>query len=216
MAGDPASASPTPTEAPDTPGVLRLEGVSAGDLSDVSFEIPPGEILGLSGPSGSGKSRLLRVIADLDAHQGEIRLGKKAQSAMRAHAWRARVMLVPSESQWWADTVGEHFPGRAIDGASAVGFDGGVGEWQVSRLSSGEKQRLGLLRALALRPAVLLLDEPTANLDPEATRRVELLLASAVREHRMPVLWVSHDLAQLERVATRRLEIAHGRLEQVA
>ena len=197
----------------DAPASLRLRGVWAGALAGIEFEIAPGEVLGLSGPSGSGKSLLMRAIADLDEHQGEITLGELGQSAAVAHAWRAQVMLVPSESQWWADTVGEHFESGPIAGLEALAMDRGAASWQVSRLSSGEKQRLGLLRALARAPRALLLDEPTANLDRDATARVEALVAQVAREREMPVLWVSHDLEQLGRVAARRLRIAHGRLE---
>ena len=69
--------------------------------------------------------------------------------------------------------------------------------WSVSRLSSGEKQRLAVLRALAHGPQALLLDEPTANLDADSTARVERFLTQAIRAHGWPVLWVAHDLAQI-------------------
>lgn len=195
---------------------LRLRGVDAGALRGVDLEVAPGEVVGLSGPSGAGKSVLLRAIADLDPHGGEIFLGALRQSGTPAHRWRASVMLVPAESAWWADTVAEHFPSGAADGLEALGLDPRAGGWQVNRLSSGERQRLGLLRALARRPRALLLDEPSANLDPEATRRVEAHLLEVVRQWALPVLWVSHDAAQLGRVARRRLEIRDGRIVEAA
>ena len=85
-------------------------------------------------------------------------------------------------------------------------------EWQVSRLSSGERQRLGLARLLALQPRVLLLDEPTANLDAANTRRVEACLDDYRRGHQAAVLWVSHDPDQRGRVASRELLLEQNRL----
>ena len=80
-------------------------------------------------------------------------------------------------------------------------------DWQVERLSSGEKQRLAVLRALSHEPRALLLDEPTANLDPELAQRVEAWLCDYFEARGMPVLWVAHDRAQIERVADRHFAI---------
>ncbi|WP_108445323.1 ABC transporter ATP-binding protein [Halomonas denitrificans] len=193
---------------------LRLDRLSVGDLAPVSLTLAPGEILCLSGTSGSGKSRLLRAVADLEPHGGEAWLGETAQSSLAGHAWRARVMLVPAESQWWADTVGEHLPEARRDDLEALGFSPEVCDWQVARLSSGEKQRLALLRALSREPAALLLDEPTANLDDATARRVEAWLCARIRARGWPVIWVAHDPAQIARVADRHRRIVEGRLEE--
>lgn len=186
---------------------LRCSNLSVGSLTEVEVAVAPGDIHCLSGPSGSGKSRLLRALADLEPHGGEVWLGEVAQSSLPAHRWRARVMLVPAESQWWADSVGDHL-GR-VDAADleALGFEPVVLNWQVARLSSGEKQRLALLRALGQAPAALLLDEPTANLDDANTRRVEAWLVERVRQHGWPVIWVAHDRDQIARVADRHWRI---------
>ena len=82
----------------------------------------------------------------------------------------------------------------------------------VARLSSGECQRFALLRLLANRPRVLLLDEPTANLDPDNVSRVERLIADYIREEQAAVLWVSHDPRQMRRVADRRMRLEAGRV----
>lgn len=189
---------------------LVVADLAVGALTSVSFTIRPGHILALSGPSGSGKSRLLRALADLDPHGGQIALGDTEHTAVRGHEWRRRVMLVPAESQWWGETVGEHFPAGQVDetGFDTLGFAADVMAWSVSRLSSGEKQRLALLRALAHGPQALLLDEPTANLDADSIARVERLLIDAIHAHGWPVLWVAHDTAQIARVANHHLRIA--------
>ncbi len=88
---------------------LRLDNLSIGTLNGVEFSVDPGEIVCLSGPSGSGKTRLLRAAADLEPHGGEVWLGEQAQSRMAGHRWRRQVMLVPAESQWWEERVGDHF-----------------------------------------------------------------------------------------------------------
>ncbi len=194
---------------------LRLDSVAIGELAEVSLVLEPGEIGCLSGPSGSGKSRLLRAVADLEPHAGEVWLGEQAQSQTPGHTWRRQVMLVPAESQWWSDTVGEHFPSRPEEAElAALGFESDALEWQVSRLSTGEKQRLALLRAISREPRVLLLDEPTANLDDATRDRVESWLASRIEARGCPTLWVAHDLEQIARVASRHWRITSGRLEQ--
>ena len=192
---------------------LRLDRLAVGDLDEVSLDVAPGEIVCLSGASGSGKSRLLRAVADLEPHGGEVWLADQAQSMMPAHRWRRQVMLVPAESQWWSDRVGEHLPdGIEDDDLDALGFEREVMSWQIGRLSSGEKQRLALLRGVSRQPLALLLDEPTANLDEAATRRVEAWLLAKVRGAGWPALWVAHDKGQIARVANRHLHIDGRRL----
>lgn len=200
-------------EADSRTGALRLDGLQVGQIAPIALDIAPGEILCLSGPSGAGKSRILRAIADLDEHQGGVWLGQVAQSAIRAHCWRGWVMLIPAESPWWADQVGEHFGAIAPEQLPALGLDPQALTWQVSRLSSGEKQRLALLRARSRGPRALLLDEPTANLDPDMTLHTEAWLVTWIREQRLPVLWVSHDREQIRRVADRHYHIRDNGLE---
>lgn len=200
--------------AAETPAPLRLAELVVGKLAPVSLTVVPGEILCLSGPSGSGKSRLLRAIADLDAHGGEIWLGELCQSRVKGHCWRGWVMLVPADSQWWGERVGDHL-GRGLDGqGEALGFPAGVEDWQVSRLSSGEKQRLALLRAWSRQPRALLLDEPTANLDPQLTGKTEAWIRHWARQAGLPVIWISHDPGQIARVADRHYRIHDNRLER--
>lgn len=197
---------------------LLLDQVSVGTLAGVSMAVPAGRVVCVSGPSGSGKSRLLRAVADLEPHGGEISLNGTSQGAVPAHQWRRQVVMVPADSQWWFDEVSAHFPEGAGERLpAALGFPADVMGWSVSRLSSGERQRLALWRALALVPQALLLDEPTANLDGDSTINIENWLLDEIHRRQIAVFWVAHDPAQIHRVADAHyrihgtaLEPAHG------
>jgi len=151
---------------------------------------------------------LLRAMADLIPHQGELYLNETACSKMKPSEWRKRVAYSSAESAWWQDSVGAHFvtlPNETL--LSSFGFQPDVLNWMVSRLSSGEKQRLALIRILANKPEVLLLDEPTASLDRVNIERVENIIADWIKQNIGAVVWVSHQKDQIERIADRRLQI---------
>ncbi|MEQ5815985.1 ATP-binding cassette domain-containing protein [Marinobacter sp. NFXS11] len=195
---------------------LVLENLCVGTLSNVSLTVPGGQVVCLSGPSGSGKSRLLRAVADLEPHGGTVSVADTCQEDLPAHQWRSRVVMVPADSQWWFDDVGGHFPDDAKTKLpSALGFPPEVMGWSVSRLSSGERQRLALWRALVLEPEVLLLDEPTANLDNDSTEAIEIWLLEEIRRRQIAVLWVAHDPAQIQRVAEAHYRILGTTVERV-
>lgn len=186
--------------------MYEVRDLSRQGLPPISFTLSPGELVGLSGPSGCGKTQLLRALVDLDVNSGDVSLDNSSRDRMAPTEWRTRVGLLPAESRWWEATVGEHFPMIDEPAFERLGFAADeVAGWKVERLSSGEKQRLALLRLLANRPQVLLLDEPTANLDEDNTHRVESLVADYLQDHQAACLWVSHDRAQAERIARRRL-----------
>jgi len=195
---------------------LEIRNLRFRDRGPYSFRIEGGECVGLHGASGAGKSLLLRAIVDLDPRTGSLRLGDLDADAVAAPRWRRAVGLLPAESGWWSDRVGDHFVDfAAVDdqALTAAGFDRSVRDWQVSRLSTGEKQRLAIVRLLHNRPGCLLLDEPTASLDQQAVARMEALLLGYGATHQAPLLWVSHDPAQLDRVCRRRLFLeSSGRL----
>lgn len=192
--------------------VLNIEDLKGDFFGPVSLQLHARERFWLSGPSGSGKSCFLRAIADLDPNRGLVSLDGKPRSAILPEQWRKRVALLPAESRWWAETVGAHFPVHDGYRLDALGFDSSVLGWSVSRLSSGERQRLAVLRLLVNRPRILLLDEPTANLDHENTVRVEALITEYVDQTHSCVLWVSHDKQQAERVGGRIIHFANGQL----
>ena len=200
-------------DGPETTACLTVQNLTRPGLGPISFALGRGECLTVSGPSGAGKTLLLRAIADLDPNTGGVALGTEDRKTMPAPHWRRRVAYVPTEPGWWADTVGEHFPDWSAAGpqAAALGLPTDCDGWTVQRLSTGERQRLGLLRALVHNPEVLLLDEPTSGLDAEANAAVESIIGQIRRERGTGVVWVTHDGAQAARVATKRLTIENGR-----
>lgn len=197
--------------------MLRVEALCRPGLEPVCFTLAPGECVVVQGPSGAGKSLLLRAIADLDPNQGRVSLDGHDRAAMAAPVWRALVGYVPAEPGWWADRVDAHFLDWPANEALArrLNLPDGMGGGVVAHLSTGERQRLALLRALERQPRVLLLDEPTAALDATATALVEALLAEW-RAGGLALLWVSHDTDQAARLGGRRLMVDHGRVSEVA
>lgn len=193
---------------------LHLQAFKTALLPPIDLEVAEGECISLSGPSGCGKTRLLRAIADLDSHQGNAFLDGISQQAMSGPTWRRQVGLLPAESFWWANTVGEHFTTLDDPLLQHLGFQPESRNWEISRLSSGEKQRLSLARLLLNGPKVLLLDEPTANLDRDNIARVENLIQEWRSNHAGAVIWVTHDREQRERVASRHFDIAAGALQE--
>jgi ABC-type iron transport system FetAB ATPase subunit len=190
---------------------LTVKKLQSHHVGPVSFSVKQGEVLVLRGASGAGKSILLRAIADLDPHDGEVYLDDTSCNSVCPEDWRKQVGFLPAESQWWFETVGEHFPAAYEFGE--LGFNNEVATWQVSRLSTGEKQRLAILRLLVNQPRVLLLDEPTASLDPENTQAVEHHITDYQQVQKAAVVWVSHDEQQISRINTRYCVMDDGRLK---
>lgn len=191
---------------------LRIESLSYMGRPPIDFSIDHGECISLSGSSGSGKSLLLRALADLDEYQGRIYLDRKECHEFSAPQWRKQVGLLMAESCWWFDTVGAHFEFLENSGdingwLAQLDFDSDVMNWQINRLSTGEKQRLAIIRLLANRPKALLLDEPTASLDKKNINKVEDLLTKYRKENSAPTIWVSHDPEQEKRIASRHYRI---------
>ena len=192
--------------------MLQISELRTKLIGPISLVVAPGECIAVLGTSGSGKSLLLRAIADLDPNDGDAALSGRSRNAMPAQDWRRLVSLVPAESGWWSDTVAPHFePGCDVhDLLVSVGLPDAMG-WDVARLSTGERQRLALVRSLARKPSALLLDEPTSALDDDATRRVEDIIREQCRRG-VPVILVSHDKAQTKRLAERRFVMVNGSL----
>jgi phosphate-transporting ATPase len=199
------------------PALLSVRGLARPGLQPVAFDLAEGECLAVRGPSGAGKTLLLRALADLDPNEGAVSLDDCAREAMPAPRWRRLVTYLPAEPGWWAETVGAHFADwpAAEPMVEALGLPSACRDWPVLRLSTGERQRLALVRALVQRPRVLLLDEPTAGLDEEARTAVEMLIAARLAEG-AAALWVTHDAEQARRLARRCLTVEGGRVTEAA
>ena len=194
---------------------LRIEILRNNWAGPFSMSINWGQCLAVTGASGSGKSVFLRMLADIDAADGAVLLGDVDRRAMSAPQWRQKVMLVPAQAGWWAPTVAEHFHDKnktaAVALARQLRLPDDIFGRHILRLSSGERQRLALIRAIVTQPAVLLLDEPTSSLDQESVDAVESLL-SAELERGLILVLVTHDLAQAERMGNQTVHIRDGKV----
>ncbi len=200
-------------------------------LEEVSLELSGGNRLVVEGPTGAGKSVLLRALALLDPLEGGRILWRGEPVADGAvPEFRSRVAYLHQNPALAEGTVEENLRapfalrvhrgrrydrGRAVELLAELGRDPSFLGKSRDDLSGGERQVSALVRVLALEPEVLLLDEPTASLDPETTARAEELVGHWVAEGAgaRAYVWVSHDREQAGRVAGRRLRMEAGRLK---
>lgn len=196
-------------------GTLTLRDLRQADRGPYDLQLPPGTCALVTGRSGAGKSRLLRMVADLDPHEGQAWLGEHARDTMPAPVWRRQVCYVPAEPGWWDDSVRVHFPHAELAAPllARLGLPDDILDAPVARLSTGERQRLALLRALSPSLRCLLLDEPTAALDPDTAQRVVALLQD-VKAAGVAILLVTHHPGQFDALADVRHALAPGGLER--
>jgi ABC-type iron transport system FetAB ATPase subunit len=186
--------------------MLTVENLVLHGGLTLNFELAAGECLVVTGPSGSGKTLLLRALADLDPVSGNIFLNGHERQDFGGPEWRSRVRYFAAEPGWWEETPRPHFSAAKDDrpALEELGLTEPLLDRPIRELSTGERQRLAILRGLADDPDILLFDEPTSALDADARGRVELLISRAL-QHDKCVILVSHDEAQAKRLATRRL-----------
>lgn len=194
---------------------------------DADLRLDPGELVVVAGPTGSGKSLLLRALASLDAlDEGQIRLEGRPVEDWPVTRLRHRVTYLHQSPALFPGSVEDNFRepfewhehrrrGYRREYALHLLDPLGRGEAflarDVSELSGGERQIVAVVRAMLLEPRVLLLDEPTAALDPGATSTVEELVRNWITDERSAV-WVSHDREQARRVGDRGLLLRDGEL----
>ena len=201
-------------------------------LKGINLEICAGDQLSLIGKAGSGKSLLLRALALLDScNEGMLRWEDAPILPREIPQFRSRVAYLPQKPAIWGHSVedslrspfelkvhqAKNFDRPAlVQRLALVGRDETFLEKQVSNMSGGEAQITALLRTLQLDPSVLLLDEPTASLDPQTTAQVEHLISAWCEEDtRRAFLWVSHDLELAQRLGRRQLKMEAGRLQEL-
>jgi putative ABC transport system ATP-binding protein len=193
--------------------VKDLRSALAGPFE---LNLGTGACAAITGPSGSGKSLFLRMIADLDPNEGKVWLNGRERASVPAPQWRRQATYVSAESGWWADRVIEHFDANRRSDVAALaarlGLRADLLDAPVAQLSTGEKQRLSLVRALLPSPPVLLLDEPTGPLDEESVVQVEALLQER-KATGTAILLVTHDPNQAERLGDQRYRMVAGHLQ---
>jgi len=200
-------------------------------IRDVSVAVNFGDRLGVLGPSGAGKTVLLRAMAILDPlDAGAIHWHGQAVLGEAVPSYRKQVIYLHQRPALHDGSVEDNlrYPfilkahrerqfdrGRAIDLLVSLGRDAAFLDQSCRDLSGGEAQIVAIVRAVQLEPAVLLLDEPTAALDPATARAVEAMLDRwlTARASERALVWVSHDRDQTLRMTGRRISLQSGRLE---
>lgn len=178
--------------------LLKIDGLSREPwFRNRSLALEAGQLITLSGPSGSGKSLFLRAIADLDpVDEGELWLGGKARSQFAPSEWRRNVLYMHQTGVMLPGSVEDNL--RAVvnlgkrERAALTIPDGLQPDQAAERLSGGEAQKLALERALLVEPQVLLLDEPTSALDPDSKAAVEARILQWIATGGA-ALWISHE-----------------------
>lgn len=186
--------------------MLEIINLKNDIFGPVSLDIKEGQSIIVRGASGTGKTRFMRAIADLDEASGEIYLNGQDRKDLSANEWRKRVRFVSADSHWWFETVEEHF-NQAFDlekNMSKLALKPELMKSEVSQLSTGERQRLAFLRAVADEPQVLLLDEPTSALDEYSANKLEEMIEE-IKETGTIIIIASHHPAQVKRFGPKEI-----------
>ena len=189
---------------------VRFGAVCA--LNDVRLQVQRGDFIALIGANGSGKTTLLQALHGLLAHTGSRVVSERA--AVQVMVFQRPFMLRLSVwnnlrvALWLARVPRAEWAERAEQALHRAGLSA-LSDRPARALSGGQQQRLALARAWAIRPDVLFLDEPTANLDPSAKKEIEAMLAAFAREG-MTLVMSTHNLGQAKRLATRVVYLDRG------
>ena len=204
---------------------VRLAGKPGSNFQlDVDFAVPVTGVTALLGPSGSGKTTVLRALAGLDRHTGKVRFGEQVwqDSATFVPPQHRRIGYVPQGPSLLPHLsvagnldYAERRAGSGQFERTSVIDQLGIGallDRRPARLSGGEAQRVALARALLRQPQLLLLDEPLSGLDVEARGALLDELTALFAESGLPVVYVTHDPVEAERLAARTVRLRGGRV----
>lgn len=207
---------------------IRQRNSEAFTLEVEQLEVARGETLCLVGPTGAGKSTLLRLLSLLELPtSGRITFDGAAAASAWPLAARRRIATAPQRPAMFSGTVrrnvefglrvrGERLPSERVTQVLQLLRLDQIANQDAATLSGGQTQLVALARALVLEPEVLLLDEPTANLDPAHVALVEQAIEEQQRRTQATVVWVTHNLFQARRRGTRTALLWEGRLVEVA
>lgn len=184
-------------------------------LHAIDLRLYPGERIALVGANGSGKSTLLRLLNGLIAPaHGQIQARPGLRQAFlfqRPHMLRTRAIRQVQLALWLGGQPWRELAQRSQTALQRVGL-GALAQRPARALSGGQQQRLALAHAWARQPDLLLLDEPTASLDPHAKCEVEALIAECATSRPVTLVFASHNLGQVKRLASRVLYLERGRI----
>lgn len=194
--------------------MLEIINLKNDIFGPVTLEVNEGQSIVVRGASGSGKTRFMRAIADLDEASGEIYLNGQDRKDLSAYEWRKRVRFVSADSNWWFETVEEHFdPEFELENnMHKLSLKPELMNWHVSKLSTGERQRLAFLRAIADEPQVLLLDEPTSALDESSTEKLEQMIES-IKSNGTIIFIASHHSEQVKKFGPNEIIFSNEAVE---
>jgi tungstate transport system ATP-binding protein len=213
--------------------LLEMRGISKSYgkseiLKDINLMVEMGEVMVLIGPTGSGKTTLLRLVSLLEeptvgciSIEGQKVTGASETVKLKA---RRRMAMVFQKPVMFKASVSENVsfglkmrgiddPKKIEDALASVGLSGFENR-DANTLSGGEMQRIALARALVIRPELLLLDEPTANLDPKSAASIDRLLQS-LSGQKTALILATHNMIECKRLATRVAVLQAGRLAAV-
>jgi ABC-2 type transport system ATP-binding protein len=193
-------------------------------VDDISFKVAAGEIVGLLGPNGAGKTTTINMaLGVLQPSAGRIEIEGvdllRRRGRALAHANFAAVncplpgnLTIEQNLRVFGMIYGVPDLGRRLDELIAEFDLTRLRKTKAGVLSSGEQTRLNLAKAMLNRPRLLLLDEPTASIDPSGAREIRALIAGFVESRHGGVLWTSHNMMEVEAVCDRVLFLSHGRI----